>query len=40
MKELIELIKVYPIPVFMMLGIFIAGVFTLVEELKRRKTKN
>ena len=40
MTKLIEIVEVYPIPVFMMLGILIAGVFTLVEELKRRKNKN
>jgi len=35
----IELIKIYPISFFLMTGIFIAGVYTLLEELKRKKRK-
>lgn len=40
MTKLIELISVYPISFFMMLGILIAAVFTIKEEIKRRSNKN
>lgn len=40
MEKIIELISVYPISFFMILGILIAGVFTLIEEIKRKKDKN
>lgn len=40
MTKLIELISVYPISFFMTLGILIAGFYTAVEEIKRKRDKN
>jgi hypothetical protein len=38
--KLIEMISIYPIPFFMMLGILIALITTVVEETKRKRRKN
>jgi hypothetical protein len=37
MIKIIELIKIYPISFFMIVGIFIALVFTIKEEIGRKK---
>lgn len=39
MTKIIEIVTNYPIPVFMLIGISIAVVFTIIEETKRRKRK-
>lgn len=39
MTKLVEIVSNYPIPVFMMLGILIAAISTIIEENKRRKNK-
>jgi len=38
--KLLEMISIYPIPFFMMSGIVIALISTIIEENKRRKNKN
>lgn len=40
MLKLVELISQYPISFFMLAGILIAAVSTMIEENKRRKNKN
>jgi hypothetical protein len=39
MNKFIEIVSTYPIPLFMMLGILIAAISTIIEENKRRKNK-
>jgi cell division protein FtsL len=39
MTKIVEIISTYPIPIFMMVGILIAAVSTVIEENKRRKNK-
>jgi hypothetical protein len=40
MSKIWELITIYPISFFMMLGILIAGTYTAIEEIKRKKNRN
>jgi F0F1-type ATP synthase membrane subunit b/b' len=40
MEKIIELISVYPISFFLMVGILIAVIYTTIEEIKRKRNKN
>ncbi len=37
MTKLIELITIYPISFFLMMGLLVAGFLTIKEEIKRKK---
>jgi hypothetical protein len=39
MTKLVDIITTYPVAVFLMTGILIAAVSTIIEENKRRKNK-
>lgn len=40
MNKLFDIISQYPVAVFLMTGILIAAISTIIEENKRRKRKN
>jgi len=39
MNKLIEIVSNYPVSIFLMTGILIAAISTVIEENKRRKRK-